>query len=305
MASRDMYEEIAAKFVAALEAGTAPWRKTWTGGTAGAPKNIAGRPYRGVNVFLLACQGYASPFWMTFNQARKNGWTVRKGEKGTAVVFWKLLDDTKSPIVNGEHTRKIPILRYFVVFNAEQVDGVPAKFLPAKPAARPEAEAAAAAKKIADDFFAQDGAPSLGFGGDRAFYVPAMDAIKVPVREAFESDAAFYATIFHEAGHSTGHAKRLDRDGVNGKGNGGAFLHTYGREELVAEMTAAFLSAEAGIADDTFANSASYLASWIRTIKEDPKMIVWAAGRAQKAADFILDRDPAAEVNTENEKEAA
>ena len=138
MAGRDMYEEIAAKFIAALEQGTAPWRKTWTGGTAGAPRNIAGRPYRGVNTFLLACQGYASPFWMTFNQARAKGWSVRKGQKGTAVIFWKLLDDEKSPVVNGEHTRKIPILRYFVVFNAEQVDGVPAKFLPAASPVRTE-----------------------------------------------------------------------------------------------------------------------------------------------------------------------
>jgi len=301
MAGRDMYEEIAAKFIAALEQGTAPWRKTWTGGTAGAPRNIAGRPYRGVNTFLLACQGYASPFWMTFNQARAKGWSVRKGQKGTAVIFWKLLDDEKSPVVNGEHTRKIPILRYFVVFNAEQVDGVPAKFLPAAPPVRTETEATAAAKKIADDFFARPGAPTLTTGGTQPRYSPLLDEMVVPPAGAFESDAAYYATLFHEMGHSTGHAKRLDR------GLTGAFAsHSYGREELVAEMTAAFLSADAGIADQTFDNSASYLASWIKTIKEDPKSIVWAAGRAQKAADLILDRDPAAESTDDEEtKEAA
>jgi antirestriction protein ArdC len=257
-----------------------PWRKPWTPGAA--HRSINGHAYRGVNVFLLAMEamehGYASPFWITFKQAKERGGSVRKGEKSTLIVFWKRLKVTEE----GEE-KIIPLLRYFRVFNIEQTEDVKlpaavADWTPPEPVAGLDA-----ADQILNRYLA-DGPRLIESASEDAYYVPSKDTITVPAKGRFANIEEFYSTAFHEVGHSTGHTSRLNRFTDTTFGS-----HGYGLEELAAEMTATMLCSEAGI-ESTTENSAAYLASWITTIKEDPKVLVKAAGQAQKAADLVLGR---------------
>jgi antirestriction protein ArdC len=276
-----MYQATTDRIVAALEAGTVPWRKPWSSWN-GRPQNMDGRHYRGINLILLSMSGYECPFWGTFKQFRSRGGSVNKGEHGTPVVFWSLLKDRDDP------EKRIPLLRNYTVFNLMQThdvkepDRVKAWRNQEGAPFEPVTDADVIVKGYPDP-------PTIRSGGE-AYYVPALDTITVPPVGAFNSPAEFYATLFHEMGHSTGHPSRLDRFEPGSFGS-----HAYGREELVAEMTAAFLCAEAGI-DATLDNSAAYLSSWVRTIKEDNRAVIVAAGAAQKAADLILDRHPEGEA---------
>lgn len=282
----DAYERITNAMIALLEAGTVPWRKPWRGGAANAPKSLAtGRNYRGINVFILHCaamaRGYRSPLWCTFNQAKKRGGSVMKGEKGTQVVLWRWIE--KEDEKTGEKKR-IPFLRVFTVFNLEQTEGVDVDAQ-----VEPTEEL---------DFVPVDAAEAIVEGmpsrprietGSRAAYSPTLDYVEMPAREDFVSVEEWYSTLFHELGHATGHESRLNRpevaEGVSPFGS-----KDYSREELVAEMTAAFLCGEAGIDAPVIENSAAYVAGWLKKLKEDKKAVVIAAQRAQKAADYILDR---------------
>lgn len=288
-----IYEMVTEQVIKQLEAGTVPWRQPWTvsprQGTASLPYNGAsGRPYRGVNVFLLIAAGYTSPCWLTFRQIKEHGGQVRKGEHGTIVVFWKIRK-IEAERDGQKCTDTVPLLRYYRVWNLEQVDGVT---LPqrvqaeadAAPAEQPEPDEAAEA--IIAGY--TDGPATSHDGGSSAFYRPGDDTIHLPVRESFNAVDGYYTTRFHEMGHSTGHRSRLDRFKGSDQHTFGS--HGYGREELVAEMTAAFLSAEAGLLPATVENTSSYIASWLRTIKEDRRAVVVAAGAAQRAADLILGR---------------
>lgn len=300
----DVYDVVTTKILTALENGTAPWQKPWDS-VLGAPKSLSsGKHYRGVNAFLLGLEqaekGYRSAYWLTFNQMVKLGGKLKgeKGsQKGTLVTFWKMIP------VEDEATGKkktIPFLKHFYVFNLDQTEGIEKLPKDAFPTVRPmptPEERHAAADAIWE---AWEGKPQVRHQGDEAYYVPATDVITLPPVEAFSSLDEFHATRFHEGGHSTGHSSRLDR--FKGEAANAAFgSHAYGREELIAEMTNAFLCAEAGI-ESTHENSAAYLASWIKTIKEDPKAVIVAAGAAQKAADMILGR---AAVKTEETDEKA
>jgi antirestriction protein ArdC len=295
---RDIYQEVTDKMVAALEAGTAPWRKPWNS-RSGRPQNLDGRPYRGVNVLLLAIAamegGYSSPFWLTFNQAKERGGSVRKGEKGTLVVFWKTFTKTEIDEATGKPVKKtIPMLRHYIVFNLEQTDDVklPKRVADWQADEGHEHEPIESAEAIIAAYF--ENGPKLRHGGDRAFYNTVTDIVTVPERTAYANGDEYYATLFHEMGHSTGHESRLARKFGQNFGD-----HEYGREELVAEMTSAFLQAETGI-ETALENSAAYLAGWVREIKEDPKAVVVAAGAAQRAADLILGRSPAVEAQEDS-----
>ena len=276
----DIYAEVTGKIVSMLEAGVVPWRSPILGQIHGGwPKNLdMGKDYRGVNVFLLAftawAKGYASAHWLTFNQARQRGGSVKKGEKSSMVVFWKLYE------TRDERTDKlvtVPVLRYFNVFNVEQCEGIT---MPDAPAA--EAAPIPAAERIVNGY---EGRPEIEHRGGRAYYVPKQDAVHIPSPSRFTSGEAYYATLFHELAHSTGHSSRLDR-GIDTKlapfGS-----PDYGREELVAEMAAAFLCGHAGITPATVENSAAYIGGWIKTLKSDNRLAIAAAGAAQKAADWI------------------
>jgi antirestriction protein ArdC len=286
------YAVVAETIINQLEQGTAPWRKEWVS-SGYVPKSLSTKkPYTGINHWLLSftamAQEFESPWWGTFKQVKAMGGSVRKGEKGSPVVLYKSID---SKVTEGEIEveRKAVIVTYFTVFNAEQVeweDGAPAY---EKPKARAHAEIILSAQKVVDGYYKREQDLIITYAGDRAFYSPSKDSITVPTPETFTSDEAFYATLFHEMGHSTGHEKRLNREGVIENHYFGSEL--YSEEELVAEFTSAFLSSETGIAPSTIDNSASYIASWLKALKNEPKMLVKAVARAQSASDYILGKE--------------
>jgi len=288
-----VYGIITDKILGMLAEGTVPWRKGWNGAER-FPVSVHGRKYRGINVWLLgataAAKGYASPVWLTYRQAVALGGVVIKGEHGTAVTFWKQLqvDDPDKP---GKQ-KTIPFLRYYTVFNTEQTEGCTFDAATVKRISPPDPDSTIDPIAEAEAIFeTMPNRPSVAFdGGDRAYYVPILDSVHLPERNSFASAEGFYDTAFHELGHSTGHESRLNRQDPAAVRAFGS--HDYGREELVAEMTSAFLCAVAGIEQATLANSAAYIASWMKTIREDEKMVVWAASRAQAAADFILGVTP-------------
>ena len=294
----DPYQAVTDRIVALMEAGTNPWRKPWAV-SGGFPRSIgSGKGYRGINPFLLmvtaAEQGYTSPWWGTYKAIAERGGQVRKGEKGTLVVFWSTFDSKDPAEVDAKgNPRKIFFLKTYRVFNAQQADGLAEQYT-AEPAPRGEFEAIEACEAVLSGYLARTGIP-VAHGGNRAAYSPAADTIVLPDRDAFTGGSAeYYGTAFHEAAHSTGHAARLNRPELTGFAHFGDSL--YSREELVAELTAAMLAGVTGIAPATEDNSAAYLASWAKVLKGDAKLVVQAAAKAQRAADLILGADPAADA---------
>jgi antirestriction protein ArdC len=283
----DTFAIITERVIALLEQGTIPWQKPWQGAEQ-APQNLVSRkPYRGVNVFLLHAMHYTSPFWLTFKQAQELGGHVRKGEKACPVVFWKWLDVVGE---NGEgdgETKRVPFLRYYSVFNVAQCDGIEGH-VPAVPGgnARTHKPIEEAERIVAN----MPKRPEIRQALDRAFYSPSGDYVGMPSLEHFKSAEDYHSVLFHELTHSTGHESRLARKGVSGTdGEWSSFGSApYAKEELVAEMGAAFLCGQAGIVERTINNSAAYVASWLARLKDDSKLVVQAAAQAQKAADFIL-----------------
>jgi antirestriction protein ArdC len=267
------------------------WHKPWVS-TDGGPVNIdSNRRYRGINVFLLEFtameKGYSSSRWGSYKQIAARGGQVRKGEKGTLVVFWKIL--RKEDKVDGEtQVKKIPFLRHYTVFNEDQADwDDPETDKRRKPAERVERDPIEAAQELLTEYLATG--PSLSHGGDRAFYVPSSDSIRLPHIGDFKSAEHYHSTLFHEVTHSTGHSKRLARDGI-AQGSFGRFGDAvYSKEELIAEMGAAMLCGVAGIDQAaTIPETAAYLAHWRDALRADNKLIVQAAAQAQKAADLVL-----------------
>lgn len=287
-ARRDIYAEVTDRVMEALETGTVPWHKPWNASGI-LPTSVAtGRPYRGINVWLLSmtaqAQGYGSPYWLTFNQAKERGGSVRKGERGTLVVFWKLFDADRENAATGRtETVKIPILRHFTVFNLEQTDDVslPPRFdLPEHVELDPHLGLEAVQAGYVD------GPQVIHREQDRAYYEPTADRITIPMTYQYPSVDAFGSTLLHELAHSTGHASRLDRFAKTGEPQHFG-SERYAREELLAEMGAAMLAVFAGIEPQT-ENSAAYIRSWLDALRGDSKLVVQAAQAAQKAVDRIL-----------------
>lgn len=281
-----IYEMVTDRIMTKLEAGVVPWHKPWAGGDM--PVNLVSKKqYRGVNVWLLSCMGFSSPYFVSYKQAQELGGTVKKGEKGCPVVFWKWLEKKDPDAREGEIStkdRKIPLLRYYTVFNTDQCEGIdhakiPTSDLPVReiePIEECELMVAGMPKR-----------PEITHTEQRAYYRPSTDTVNMPAQETFEGDEEYYSTLFHELTHSTGHESRLNRRGSDTPRNFGD--REYSKEELVAEMGAAYLCGVAGIENKTIDNSAAYIASWMKALRDDKKMVVQAAGQAQKAADFILD----------------
>jgi len=269
-----VYQIITEQIIRQLESGVAPWHKPWA---TEMPKNLVSkRAYRGINVFLLASLGYGSPYWLTYKQAADLGGHVRRGVHGTKVVFWKF-DKYETEDADGQTVAKTSaLLRYYTVFNLEQCEGIngPESGRVVNPIAECERIVAAMPNPPR---YEQDA---------RAWYRPSSDSVGMPARNTFESAESYYSTLFHELTHSTGHASRIGREGIEKLNTFGS--ESYSKEELVAEMGAAMLSGVAGIEQRTLANSASYLQSWINVLKADSRMVVFAASQAQKAADYIL-----------------
>jgi antirestriction protein ArdC len=268
MAKFDLHQNITDGIIAAIEEkGTLPWVRPWT--SAGRPRNgISQKPYSGINHLLLSIAGaqFGSQEWFTFNQARDAGGTVKKGSVGYKIVFWNIIK--KEDAMGGEET--FPLLRYFTVFNRDQIDGLPAPKV---------AERSFTPLDEVESFVAATGA-SIAHGGDRAFYSLATDSITLPNRTSFVSETAYYATLFHELVHWTGHKSRLDRPLANRFGS-----PEYAEEELVAELGAAFLCAECGVDGQT--QHPEYIASWLTALKNDKRFIFKAASAAKKAVGFV------------------
>lgn len=282
----DIYTRITNQIVAALEQGVKPWTQPWNAahaaGHVSRPLRHNGQPYAGINVLTLWASAmerqHAAPIWMTFKQALELGGHVRKGEKGAPVVYANTLIRTEEGADGEDEERAIPFLKAYTVFNIEQIDGLPAHYYaPANAEPNPDERIA-----HADSFFTATGA-DIRHGGDSAFYVPSLDFIQMPEFAAFRDAQSYYATLAHESCHWTRHKSRLDRDlGRKHFGDDG-----YAREELVAELGAAFLCADLGLRLEDRADHAAYIASWLKVLKDDRRAIFTAAAHAQRAADFL------------------
>ncbi len=281
------YEIVTERIVRLLEQGVIPWRRPWSAG--GAPRNLVSRKvYRGVNFFLLSATKYVSPYWLTLKQANELGGQVRKGEHGEIVVFWKVdhgtdkQDESEADaetIEENEKSRRRFVLRFYRVYNLEQCE-LPQAVIDKLPKIETyRHDPIEAAERIIANM---PNPPAIEYGGTRAFYSPSADRITLPPRELFRSAEEFYATLNHEASHSTGHPKRLNRDSIAEAAPFGS--KTYAGEELIAELSAAYLCAEAGISPAVIENEAAYLQGWLAKLKSDQRLIVLAAGQAQKAA---------------------
>jgi antirestriction protein ArdC len=285
-----LYDEVTARVVAELEAGRFPWVQPW--GSAGAaapglPRNaVTGRTYSGVNILLLwaACieQGHASQSWLTFRQAIAAGGCVRKGERGITVVYADRFvprGEAERAAREDEDARAVPFLKRFTVFNVAQCEGL-RPGLACDPAPLPEREIV----PVAEALIAASGV-DLRIGGDKAFYAPSADYVAVPPQPAFFDQINYYRTCLHELTHWTGHRTRLARDFSGAFGS-----QSYAREELIAEMGAAFVCAALGIVPSV--RHADYLACWLGVLREDNRAIFRAASAASKAADFLLGLPP-------------
>ena len=301
----DVYSRITDKIIADLEQGTRTWMRPWNAehaaGRITRPLRHNGIPYKGINVVMLwsasVMKGFACPLWLTFKQTQELGGNVRKGEHGELVVYADRITRTETDAKGEEVERAIPFLKGYTVFNAEQCDGLPAHYY-----ANAEPPALSPLQRIeaADRFFAATGA-DIHHGGTRAFYAAGPDYVQMPPFETFRDAESHAATLAHELTHWTKHDKRLAREFGRVKwGDEG-----YAKEELVAELGAAFLCAALGITPEVRDDHAAYIASWLHVLKNDKRFVFSAASHAQRAADYLhsLQLGQAADVGHHEEEE--
>lgn len=262
------YRKITNEVIDRLKHGTIPWRRTWK---SGLPTNaVSHRPYRGINIWLLSHRKYQSNLWLTYNQARKMGGHVRSGEHGTQIVFWKI---TEAVDEETDEVRTIPLLRTYTVFNVEQttveIETETRQF-------NPIAEAQGIIDGYAGKPVIEPGEPA---------YHPTTDTVTMLSLTAFDSPDEYYSTMFHELSHSTGHESRLGRNVSNHFGS-----DIYAEEEVIAEMSASYLSAMVGTAvfSRIVDNSAAYIKSWVQRFQDNDRLIVSLSSRAQRSADWVL-----------------
>lgn len=298
--SSSIYQRITDIICEKLKQGEIPWEKPFTAPGIFPMNLVSMKQYQGINQIVLQSCGFSSPFFLTFNQIKQLGGSVKPGAKSLPVVFWKFLNVGKQTTASDETEEKdqfgrIPFLKYFNVFNLEQTEGIPANKIPSfEPKIHnpiPEAEA------MANSYLARG--PKLITGQSGASYSSASDCVKMPDKETFTNEFFYYSVLFHEMGHSTGHITRLNRKLGNRFGS-----EDYSVEELIAEFTASFLCGQCGFEKKTIENNAAYIQNWLGALSKNPKWLVMAAGKAQKAADLILGNTREDNVPDE-EKEAA
>jgi len=277
-AHQDVYQRITDLIITRMQAGVVPWKQPWTSDTL--PRNgISHRPYKGINHFLLLSLQNESPFYYSFQQVKTLGGNIKRGMKSVPVVFYKLLEKKED---SGEN-KKTPFLRYYNVFNLTQCEGIDPAKIPSSDPPNPNWNPIAKAEQLITEW---EDCPVIKMNLNHAYYSPGLDLVGLPNPQSFFKPEEFYKTEFHECVHSTGHSKRLGRHEKMKNLQFGS--HEYSQEELVAEMGGAFLAGLCGIENQTLPNSTAYIQSWIRTFKNDPKVLVIAASQASKAIDYIL-----------------
>ena len=288
---QDIYTRITGQIVASLEKGVRPWMKPWSGENAAAritrPLRHNGTPYSGINILMLWAAsveyGFNSPSWMTFKQALDLNAHVRKGEKGSLVVYANTFTRTEEDAEGQEIEREIPFLKGYTVFNVEQIEGLPEHFY-----VKPEPKFTAVQRiEHAEAFFAATRA-DIRYRGGRAYYAQDADYIQMPPIESFRDAESFYSTLAHETTHWTKHPSRVERDfGRKSWGDEG-----YAREELVAELGAAFLCADLELTAEVRDDHAAYIATWLTGLRNDNRAIFQAAAHAQRAVDYLHKLQP-------------
>ena len=300
----DVYTKVTETIIQALEQGVRPWHKPWNAehaaGKITRPLRGNGQAYNGINVLMLWSmamdKGYSAPIWMTFRQAKELGASVRKGEKGSPVVYANKLTIKDTDATTGEDIeKKIPFMKGYTVFNVEQIDDLPDHFYAT--AEQPKIDETQRHKAAED--FAKATKAEINHGGNRAFYSVDSDRVQMPHFEFFEDPESYYGTLIHELTHWTRHSSRLDRSlGRKSWGDEG-----YAMEELVAELGSAFLCADLGITPQVREDHASYIGNWLEVLKNDKKAIFAAAAHAQRAADFLHGLQPSLSPTVEISKE--
>ena len=280
----DVYQIITDKIINLLESGVVPWRRPWT--STGLPRNLVSKkPYRGVNVFLLSASKYISPFWMTMGRANELGGHIRKGEESTAVVFWKIEDAKRSAedLDTEERTRRRFLLRFYRVWNLEQSE-LPQAVIDKLP--KIETHQHDPVEAVEQIIAGMPNPPEIVRAGSKAFYSPVTDRVTLPPRELFISAEEEACTAAHELSHSTGHEKRLAREGVTE-------LAPFGSPVLQSRR--ACRGAVSGLSlrgsrnfKAVIHNHASYVAGWLKKLRDDRKLLIHAAAQAQRAAGYIL-----------------
>lgn len=274
----DLFATVTQRIVDQLEAGTIPWLKPWTGGCAYAISHTTGKPYSLLNHMLL---GGRTGEYLTFKQCADEGGTIKAREKASMIVFWKILEDIDQE--TGEIT-KTPFLRYYRVFHISQCEGIAPHFgQQGDPGEQLKPDEKA--DSIITDYVKRSGVKFRCEHSTKAFYSPTTDAITIPMLRQFKDLAEFYSTAFHEMAHSTGHPSRLNRLTENAAFGG----DNYSKEELCAELGSAFLLNYTGIeTPSSFQNNAAYIAGWLKALKDDKRLIISAAGKAEQAVRYIL-----------------
>jgi antirestriction protein ArdC len=291
---KDTYQEVTDAVIQALEEGTVIWQCPWN--SAGLPKNITtGIQYRGWNLLWLnfhsSLKGYTAPYYITYKQAQQLGGTIRKGQSGTKIIYWATIElkdnaansnqeqSTANSSDDKPQTRMVP--KVHTVFNVDQTEGI--EFPEIASLLKSEHECIEACEQVVTGM---PNPPRLITNGSQAFYSPVSDTVVVPSLQSFNHAEGYYNTLFHELAHSTGHQNRLNRkELVDTDGFGKA---NYAKEELTAEMTAAFLCAITGIQQTTITNSVAYIQNWLKALRNDKTLVIKAAAQAQRASDYIL-----------------
>lgn len=286
----NVYETVTNKIIEVMEKGEIPWKRPWSASEyrLGECQNLVTRSkYRGINALLTSMLPYERPYFVTFKQAQDLGGYIRKGEKGIPIIFWnfkEVTDDTKKNESGESESRKIPFVRFYTVFNINQCAEIDSKKIPENN--RPIKEFSFSPIEKAESILnAMNEKPLIKHDQQRAFFSKSQDFINMPRQNTFEKSEEYYSTLFHEIGHWTGAESRLNRKTLVDANMFGD--HNYSKEELVAELTSAFLCSDCGIDQHVIENQAAYLQNWLKALKGDAKLIIEASQQAQKAHDLI------------------
>jgi len=292
----DIYQMVTNLIIQRLEAGVVPWQMPWKS-TGAMPRNLVSKKaYRGFNFWYLLSFNFENPLFLTFNQVKQLGGSISKGSKSYQVIFWKLREYKQK---DGS-TEEVPMLRYYRVFHIDSVEGIDPAKIPADESHDHEFDPIAQCEQLIE--FWED-SPTIELNKTRACYIPSLDKIEMPNPRNFFQDEEYYSVLFHEAVHSTGNRKRLNRHEKFPDHR--FFSQDYSIEELTAEMGAAYLCGICGIQNRTIDNSAAYIQSWLKKLKNDNKFVIQAASYAQRSVDYILEhqQQPVVSENSNHEKE--